>query len=41
MMRRAPRLLLLFCDDSTLIFCSRLAGLLIEADRSAKITLAA
>ena len=41
MMRRAPRLLLLFCDDSTLIFCSRLAGLLIEADRRAQITFAA
>lgn len=41
MTRRAPRLLLLFCDDSTLIFCARMADLLIEADRSAQITFAA
>lgn len=41
MTRRAPRLLLLFCDDSTLIFCSRMADLLIQADRRAGITFAA
>ncbi len=41
MTRPAPRLLLLFCDDSTLIFCSRMADLLIEADRNAQITFAA
>ena len=41
MTRRAPRILLLFSDDSTLIFATRMRSLLRDADAPAEIVMGA